>query len=90
VKVTSVACEREVVGVVGSAVLSGNYMLDVVQEFAIVLVQRVRNLVVVSLLITLLGVGFARSSQCAEMREMKRQCIPITPRSICLESDHFG
>jgi hypothetical protein len=30
VKVASVACECEIVGVVGAAVLTGDYMLDVV------------------------------------------------------------
>ena len=33
------ACEREVIDVVYAAVLSGNYMLDVIYEFAVVLVK---------------------------------------------------
>jgi hypothetical protein len=39
VKVATMACKREIIHVVCAAVLSGNYMLDVMQEFAVVLVE---------------------------------------------------
>jgi hypothetical protein len=38
VEVTTMTCQRKVIDIIGSAVLPGNHVLDVMQEFAIVLV----------------------------------------------------
>jgi len=38
-KVATMACEREIIHVVCAAVLSGNYMLDVMYEFAVALMK---------------------------------------------------
>jgi hypothetical protein len=39
VEVTAVACERKVINIVGTAMLPGNHVLDVMDELAIVLVK---------------------------------------------------
>ncbi len=39
VKVATMACEREIIHVVCAAMLPGNHMLDVMQEFAVALVK---------------------------------------------------
>ena len=38
-KVATMACEREIIDVVGATVLSSNFMLDVMYEFAVVLMK---------------------------------------------------
>jgi hypothetical protein len=39
VEVTTMACQRQVIDIIGTAMLPGNHVLYVVQEFAIVLVK---------------------------------------------------
>ena len=39
VKIATMACQREVVDVVGAAMLLGNHMLDMMQQFSMILVQ---------------------------------------------------